>query len=182
MTRTKAQLRKDALARRQTAFETGDPVPAVEHLTQVLATHRGKTLSGYIPMRSEIDPIPAMTTYQGTVCVPVVDAQNAPLKFCHWTPETPMQDGPFATRIPQSQKWMTPDVLIVPLVAFDTRGHRLGYGGGFYDRTLQALRANSECLAIGYAWATQMIDQMPYEDTDQPLDMIVTEAGVIIPN
>mgnify|MGYP002621762116 CR=1 FL=1 len=74
---------------------------------------------------------------------------------------------------------MVPDVVIVPLVAFDLRGGRLGYGGGFYDRTLEGLRQRGKVTAIGYAFDAQQADDLPLETTDQPLDMIVTETRVL---
>ena len=74
---------------------------------------------------------------------------------------------------------MTPQILIVPLVAFDRNGGRLGYGGGFYDRTLQGLRAAGPVMAIGFAFADQQADDLPLEPTDQKLDLIVTEGGII---
>jgi 5-formyltetrahydrofolate cyclo-ligase len=73
---------------------------------------------------------------------------------------------------------VTPQILIVPLLAFDARGYRLGYGGGFYDRTLQGLRAAGPVTAIGFAYNAQEVAQVPTEPTDQPLDFIVTEAGI----
>jgi len=72
-----------------------------------------------------------------------------------------------------------PEIVIVPLVAFDDAGGRLGYGGGFYDRTLELLRANGPVLTIGFAYDAQQADQLPLEPTDQPLDMIITESRII---
>ena len=90
-----------------------------------------------------------------------------------------MVDGPFGAKVPALLDWVDPEILIVPLVAFDRYGGRLGYGGGFYDRTLQQLRAARATLAIGFAYSAQEADDLPLEPTDQPLDMIVTETGVI---
>ena len=81
--------------------------------------------------------------------------------------------------MPETGAWLVPEVLIVPLVAFDRAGGRLGYGGGFYDRTLARLRAARPTLAVGFAYAAQEADRLPLEPTDQPLDAIVTERGVI---
>ena len=91
----------------------------------------------------------------------------------------PLVPGPFGAMTPERPEFMAPEILIVPLVAFDRRGGRLGYGGGFYDRTMEQLRARRATLAIGFAYAAQEADALPLEPTDQPLDMIVTEAGVI---
>ena len=90
-----------------------------------------------------------------------------------------MIDGPFGARVPAVEDWIEPEVLIVPLVAFDARGNRLGYGGGFYDRTLERLRAKRPTLAIGFAFDAQEADALPLEPTDQPLDLIVTESRVL---
>ena len=92
-----------------------------------------------------------------------------------------MVPGEFGAKIPAEGAWMEPEILIVPLVAFNRRGGRLGYGGGFYDRTLEGLRAKRPTLAIGFAYAAQEDDDLPLEPTDQPLDLIVTENGVLTP-
>lgn len=92
-----------------------------------------------------------------------------------------METGAFGAKIPSDGDLISPEVLIVPLVAFSRAGGRLGYGGGFYDRTLQALRAKKPTLAIGFAYAAQEQNDLPLEPTDQPLDLIVTEQGVIEP-
>ncbi len=134
-------------------------------------------------MRSEIDPLPAMTAAaaQGPVGVPVIVGRGLPLVFRRWTPDGATVAGPFGVMVPVAGDAMIPRVLIVPLVGFDRAGGRLGYGGGFYDRTLQALRATGPVLAIGYAFAAQQTDDLPLDATDQPLDLIVTETGVILP-
>ena len=84
-------------------------------------------------------------------------------------------------RCPLKGAWIDPEVLIVPLLAFDRQGYRLGYGGGYYDRTLERLRARHPVIAVGFAFAAQEVDAVPTEPTDEPLDLIVTETGVIIP-
>jgi 5-formyltetrahydrofolate cyclo-ligase len=81
--------------------------------------------------------------------------------------------------IPATLQYFEPEILLVPLVAFDRNGGRLGYGGGFYDRSLEGLRAKRATLAIGFAFAAQEAENLPLEATDQPLDMIVTERGII---
>lgn len=175
----KAAARKAAFARRAMAHAAGHPDPAA-HLREVLAGHRGKPLSAYMAMRTEIDPLSAMQAHDGPVAVPVIVARGEPLRFARWAPGA-MVDGPFGARVPAVPDWIVPQVLIVPLVAFDRRGGRLGYGGGFYDRTLEGLRAQGPVTAIGFAWAAQEDDHLPLESVDQPLDLIVTEAEVIVP-
>lgn len=176
----KAEARARAFARRKAASERGHPAPAAL-LSEVLAGHRGRPLAGYLPMRTEIDPLPAMAeaARHGPVGVPVTPRKGLPLAFREWSPGCAMADGGFGTLVPAEGNWVVPEVLIVPLVAFDRRGGRLGYGGGFYDRTLAMLRAAGPTLAIGFAWAAQEDEALPLEETDAPLDLVVTESEVI---
>lgn len=176
----KAAARKAAFARRRAAHEAARG-NAAGRLSEVLAGYRGAPLAGYMPIRSEIDPLPAMAeaAAHGPVCVPVIVGEGRALDFWRWSPGCAMQDGPFGARIPQDRQIVTPEILIVPLVAFDRQGGRLGYGGGYYDRTLEALRAKGAALAIGFAFGAQEAADLPLEATDQPLDMIVTESDVI---
>lgn len=179
---TKATLRKDALAARMAAPEAARAAAAAA-LIDALTPFAGRPLAGYMPMRGEADPRPAMqaATQTGPVCVPVVIAKAQPLRFRSWQTTSQMEPGTFGALIPQDGAWIIPEVLIVPLVAFDKTGARLGYGGGFYDRTLHRLRACGPITAIGFALACQQAGHLPQEPTDQPLDMIVTENGPIVP-
>ena len=182
---TKAQARADAFARRKLAFAHRTPGDSAR-LCDVLAAHAGATLAGYMPMRTEIDCLPAMVAHLGAgrggrVCVPVIAGAGLPLDFAEWSPAARMVEGAFKALIPEGAPHLTPSVLIVPLLAFDRRGYRLGYGGGFYDRTLERLRARGPVTAIGFAFAAQEVALVPTEATDQPLDLIVTETSVIAP-
>ena len=177
----KAAARAAAFATRKLAFAAGQG-RASAILAEVLEAHRGRVLSGYMPMRTEIDPLPAMAAHAaagGRVCVPVIPGKAQPLVFREWTPGCALADGPFGAQVPAGGDWLVPEVLIVPLLAFDRRLYRLGYGGGFYDRTLEGLRARGPVTAIGFAFAAQEVAEVPIEATDQPLDVVVTEAGVI---
>lgn len=173
----KAAARAAAFAARKLAFAAGQG-DAARHLIAALAPYRDRVLAGYMPMRTEIDPLPAMTAHHGSVGVPVIMGKGVALQFRTWTPDARMIEGEFKALIPAAGDWITPQVLIVPLLAFDARGYRLGYGGGFYDRTLQGLRANGPVVAIGYAFAAQETDAVPTDATDQRLDMVVTEMGI----
>ncbi len=173
----KSEARGRAFAARKAAFAAGQG-QAAEILADFLATHRTAALSGYMAMRTEIDPMAAMAAHQGPVCVPVIVARAQPLKFREWTPGCALLRGEFGADIPAEGVWIEPQVLIVPLLAFDARGFRLGYGGGFYDRTLQGLRARRPTLAVGFAFAAQEMDAVPIDETDQRLDVMVTEQGV----
>ncbi|MEO1491869.1 MAG: 5-formyltetrahydrofolate cyclo-ligase [Pseudomonadota bacterium] len=182
----KAALRKAAYAARKAAHANG-PAAALAARDHFLAArlHVGAAvISGYCPIRTEIDPLPLMTALADAghrLCVPVIEENGLPLKFRAWTPEAEMIDGPFGARVPATGDWLEPELLIAPLVAFDPGCWRLGYGGGFYDRTLEGLRATWRTLAIGLAYRAQQIDRVPREPTDQPLDAIVTEHGMIRP-
>ena len=180
-TERKNAARKAAFAARKVAHEMGQGHAG--HLSSVLAGYRGVPLAGYAQMRTELDPTAAMAeaSAHGLVSMPVIQAAGQPLKFREWTPECEMTDGPFGAQVPSTGDWVTPEILIVPLVAFSRAGGRLGYGGGFYDRTLEGLRALKPTLAIGFAYAAQELDDLPLEPTDQPLDLIVTEHGIIEP-
>jgi 5-formyltetrahydrofolate cyclo-ligase len=174
----KADARRDAFAVRKAAFGAGQG-QAAELLADLLAGHAGRVLAGYMPMRTEIDPLPAMAAHRGTVCVPVIAGAGLPLRFREWSPGCAMTPGEFGALIPAEGAWLEPEVLIVPLLAFDARGYRLGYGGGFYDRTLERLRGLHPVLAVGFAFAAQQVPEVPVEPTDQRLDAILTETGLV---
>ncbi len=173
----KAAARKAAFSLRKQAFAAGQG-QAAELLADYLAGFRGQTLAGYMPMRTEIDPLPAMAVHQGAVGVPVIIAPATPLRFRAWGPGVAMVAGEFGALIPAEGPWVDPQVVIVPLLAFDARGFRLGYGGGFYDRTLAGLRALGPVHAVGFAFAAQEVPQVPIDRFDQRLDAVVTEQGV----
>jgi 5-formyltetrahydrofolate cyclo-ligase len=178
----KSIARKAAFAARKLAHASADiatPEAAV-HLLAAIGDPRGLCIAGYMPIRTEIDPLPAMRKLHAEgarLCVPVIEADGHPLKFRQWRPDGPMTDGPFGAQVPADGAWLTPEVVIVPLVAFDLQLNRLGYGGGFYDRTLEQLRRTAPVRAIGFAYAGQELPNVPQEPTDQPIDMVVTEHG-----
>lgn len=168
-----------AFARREQAHGAGLDSAAQAHLNAALAPFVGRVLAGYMPIRTEISPLPAMATWAGPVCVPVVTAKDSALTFHRWSEGCEMIPGAFGAMVPATREVITPELLIVPLVAYTDTGARLGYGGGFYDRTLEALRAAGEVVAVGFAYSAQEAESLMQEPTDQPLDMIVTECGVI---
>jgi 5-formyltetrahydrofolate cyclo-ligase len=177
----KSAARQSAFARRKSAHDGAHA--SAGYLSEVLAGYRGVPLAGYMPMRTEINPLPAMeeAAAHGPVGVPVIIADGQPLQFRTWDPGSPMIKGAFGALIPETGAWVQPEIVIVPLVAFDLEGGRLGYGGGFYDRTLEQLRSIRPTMAIGFAYTAQEDSALPLEPTDQPLDLIVTEKGVITP-
>ncbi|PZX46653.1 5-formyltetrahydrofolate cyclo-ligase [Roseinatronobacter thiooxidans] len=184
----KHSLRQRVSAQRAQVFHAPQAETLVRNansrLMQFLKAHfadaPGQTvISGYMPMRSEIDPLPTMSAHSGPVCVPVIVAKAHPLEFHRWTPEGEMVAGQFKALIPAARDPLTPQAMIVPLLAFDRFGYRLGYGGGFYDRTLQGLREQGAVLAIGFAFDEQEVAEVPRDATDQRLDAIVTPSRVI---
>ncbi len=174
----KKEARKAAFAARKEAKGAVDEDAARAILAGVLDPHDGCTLSGYLPIRTEIDPVPVMAGWTGNVGVPVIGAAGEPLSFSRWRPDAELVEGPFGAMVPRQWLPVVPEVLIVPLLAFSEEGYRLGYGGGFYDRTLEKLRAEGPVFAVGFAFEAQLMEDLPLEPTDQRLDAVVTEAGV----
>ncbi|MEM8591189.1 MAG: 5-formyltetrahydrofolate cyclo-ligase [Pseudomonadota bacterium] len=174
----KKAARQAAFARRK---EAHGAAPAAGNLSSFLAGYRGVPVAGYMPINTEIDPLPAMeeAAARGPVAIPVIEAAASPLKFARWEPGIPLIEGPFKARIPAEPDFITPEIVIVPLVAFTREGGRLGYGGGFYDRTLETLRAERPTVAAGFAYAAQEAESLPLEPTDQALDLIITEREII---
>ena len=175
----KTEARRAAFARRKQAHAAQSGASA-SVLSDVLAGYRGAPVAGFMPIGTEIDPSPALAeaSAHGPVGLPVIQAAGAPLRFALYTPGMQMVEGAFKALIPAERTWMVPEIVIVPLVAWDAQGGRLGYGGGFYDRTLEGLRARRPTIAVGFAFDAQEMPEGPIEDTDQKLDFIVTESGV----
>jgi 5-formyltetrahydrofolate cyclo-ligase len=180
---SKHDARTEAFAARKQAHNLGLDQAACAALRQFLFDLPNfKTVAAYMPIRTEISPLPVMAELAKagkTICVPVIQAANQPLKFSRWTPSTEMVKGPFGAAIPETDDFVIPDILITPLVAFDRRGFRLGYGGGFYDRTFELLRREKPALAVGFAYCAQELPLVPTKPTDVRLDAIVTEKGTI---
>lgn len=175
------ELKKAARARALAARQGCDPA-----LGQALARHvmesgiipPGAVVSGFWPMAGEIDIKPLLAALHAgahRVLLPQTPPLGQPLLFRRWTPETRMIRERFGTYRPDGEI-DTPDVLLVPLLAFDRHGHRLGYGGGYYDRTLAGLPGRP---AIGCAFSAQELDAVPVDDYDAPLTAVATERGFI---
>lgn len=140
-------------------------------------------VSGFYPYQDEIDVRPLLGKLAGegwTTALPIVISKGEPLIFRRWFPGEPTVPGMWnIPQPPDHEPELEPDVLLVPMLAFDRNGYRLGYGGGFYDRTLAKLRAQKPITAIGVAYAGQEIDSVPRDDHDQPLNYILTEKELI---
>ena len=184
--RVKKQLRRTAKARRAAA--AADQPNANEALARTvfaaIAFAGGDAVSGYWPLGDEIDPRPVLQALHERghpIGLPTMPGAAQPLTFRAWQPGAELQDGGFGTRVPpESAPVIVPRVLLVPMLAFDRVGYRLGYGGGFYDRTLEQLRADQpDTLAVGVAYRAQEVDHVPRDRYDQRLDMILTEQGPV---
>ena len=143
----------------------------------------GRAVSAFIPFGDEIDtrPLLAKLAAEGfTTCVPVVVKPATPLEFRAWVPGEETVPGRWNIPVPpETAKVVEPDVLLVPLLAFDRRGYRLGYGGGFFDRTIERLRGLKPVVAIGVAYSAQAVDEVIRGEHDQKLDWILTESGPV---
>ncbi len=137
-------------------------------------------ISGYYPVGEELDVRPLLIRLirEGhTIGLPVT-RKDQPLIFRTWTPDTEMAKGSMGIPRPTSDApEVSPSVLLVPLAAFDDRGYRVGYGGGFYDRTLANLREAGPVTAVGVAFAEQQAERVPAEPHDEPLDWLLTPDG-----
>ncbi len=179
----KKTMRAAAIARRKAAFaaDTG----AGERLAaRFLAAHRlppGTAVSAYWPKGSELDSRPLLHRLDadGQICfLPVVAGRGQPLLFRHWRPGMALVEGGFKVMAPApAAAEGVPSLVLCPLLAFDRRGYRLGYGGGYFDRTLRWLRQAGAVTAIGIGFAAQEVPEVPTDATDQRLDGILTEAG-----
>lgn len=181
MTEIKTAARKAAFETRKAAFGRGLDEAANAALISTVLAEPGAVVAAYMPIRTEISPLPAMTALHEVgrlIVVPVIRAAGQPLVFSRWQPDARMIAGPFGAEIPAEEELFDPDIVITPLLAFDRKGYRLGYGGGFYDRTFEALRKTKSAIGIGFAYSAQEVDEVPIEPTDQRLDRIVTENGV----
>jgi 5-formyltetrahydrofolate cyclo-ligase len=180
---SKVELRKNLRARRaELAHASPDFARDVAEHVAALKIADGSVVGGYIAIHDEADPhllLKKLTLQNCTLAFPRVHARDEPLAFHRWNAGQNLQRGAYGILEPLKDWPLAyPKILLVPLLAFDTSGHRLGYGGGYYDRTLDFLRANSTVRAIGVAYAGQEVPELPHEAHDHPLDAVITENGV----
>lgn len=186
----KAAARKAASAARKLAAATigrdAASTAIAANVLQSIPLQAVAVMSGFLPIGSEIDtrPLLRQALDQGIdICLPAVVQRDHPLEFRQWRDGDPLIDEDFGTKAPATTaKVVEPDVLVVPLLAFDRAGYRLGYGGGFYDRSLQKLRQKKPVLAVGVAFAGQETGSVPRDENDQPLDWIITEGEAFQPS
>ena len=176
----KAAARKAARVKRSRLANTEAPARLAGALLASFAPPMGSIIAGYWPMGEEMDPRPLMLALASRghfLALPVTPPRGQPLSFRAWKPGAALRTGPMGTSEPAGGDELRPDVLLVPLLAFDRAGRRLGYGGGYYDRTLAALPG---AKAIGIAYAGQEMAEVPAGPQDMRLSLIATEDSVIV--
>jgi 5-formyltetrahydrofolate cyclo-ligase len=181
----KAALRREAVARRD-ALPAAARQQAAETIAArpfPVAVKPGAVVSGFMPLKSEINPLPLMRKLAeagASLALPAVAGKGKPLVMRAWTFGGPLASGVWGIREPMPDApAVDPDILLVPLLAFDRQGHRLGYGAGYYDMTLAALRAKKTVVAIGIGYAAQEVEQVPVTPRDERLDLVLTERETI---
>jgi 5-formyltetrahydrofolate cyclo-ligase len=181
----KAMMRRELTARRDglPAAERQQAAETIAARAFPVAVPPGAIVSGFMPLKSEINPLPLMRKLAeagANLALPVVAGKGQPLIMRGWTLGGPLASGVWGIREPlPDAPAVDPDILIVPLLAFDRRGHRLGYGAGYYDMTISALRAKKPVIAVGIAYAAQEVDTVPITPHDAPLDLVLTEHETI---
>jgi 5-formyltetrahydrofolate cyclo-ligase len=182
---SKADLRAAALAARDGLSEEQRAAAAQAVASRGLpfAIMPGAVVAGYSPIRSEIDPAPLMRTLASKgarLALPAVMARGKSLAFRAWSPDDRLVLGPLGILEPSpAAAELIPDIMLVPLAAFDRLGHRIGYGAGHYDHTLAHLRKVKPVTAIGLAFAGQQVKAVPALAHDVALDYVLTEAQVL---
>jgi 5-formyltetrahydrofolate cyclo-ligase len=181
----KAQLRRAGQARRD-ALPAEIRKAAAEIIAArafPLAIAPGMIASGFMPLKSEINPLPLMrklTDAGARLALPVVAGRGKPLIMRSWQWGEPLVPGVWGIREPPpTAPELQPDILLVPLLAFDRRGHRIGYGAGYYDLTIAQLRAKKPIAAVGIAFAAQEVEIVPRTAFDAQLDLVLTESETI---
>ncbi len=181
----KAELRRDAAARRDAL-----PPDARKASAEAIAARPlplpivpGTVVSGFMPLRSEINPLPLMKTLAeagATLALPKIAGRGKPLIMRAWHWGAPLDAGQWGIREPKAEyPEVDPDILLVPLLAFDRAGQRIGYGAGYYDMTIARLRSRKAVTAIGIAFSMQEVSAVPAMERDEPLDFVLTEREVI---
>jgi len=180
----KATLRAAALAARD-ALSDAQRVAAAQVLARrglPVEIVPGAIIAGYSPIRSELDPTPLMQKLAAAgarLALPVITARGQSLRFRVWHPGDRLLPGPLGILEPSpAAAEIVPDIVLVPLAAFDRTGHRIGYGAGHYDRTLAQLHKSKGFAAIGLAFAAQEVEAVPALQHDVPLDYVLTESNL----
>jgi 5-formyltetrahydrofolate cyclo-ligase len=181
----KAELRRAGQARRDAlpAELRKAAAEAIAARAFPLSVAPGTIVSGFMPLKSEINPLPLMRKLADAgarLALPLVAGRGKPLIMRGWSWGEPLVPGVWGIREPPpAAPEVAPDILLVPLLAFDRRGYRIGYGAGYYDLTIAQLRANKPIAAVGIAFAAQEVESVPRTAFDARLDLVLTESATI---
>ena len=185
LTDQKSQLRAEALARRD-ALPAAERAAAAETIAArpfPVPVPPGAVVSGFMPLKSEINPLPLLRKLAAAgarLALPAIAGRGKPLIMRAYAFGDEFARGQWGIREPKPEApELLPDILIVPLACFDRAGHRIGYGAGYYDMTINALRAKKKVVAVGIAFAAQEIARVPATERDARLDLVLTEREVI---
>jgi 5-formyltetrahydrofolate cyclo-ligase len=182
---SKATLRREAMARRDAlpADARDAAADAIAARPFPLSIKLGTIVSGFMPLRSEINPLPLMRKLTGLgarLALPMIVGRGKPLIMRAWDFGAPLDRGQWGIREPKPEAAaVEPDILLVPLLAFDRTGHRVGYGAGYYDMTITKLRARKPVVTVGLAFAAQEVPAVPATAHDAALDLVLTERDLI---
>lgn len=186
----KSALRATLLAEREAQSEHASrartDAALAERLRAVLEERAVRCIGFYWPVAGEFDARAVLTEWLASkdatdareAALPVVVQPHAPMVFHAWRADSPMKSGRYRIPVPEEERVVVPDLLLVPCVGFDADRFRLGYGGGYFDRTLAAWPAARKPATIGIAYEAGRLDALPRESHDMPLDAIVTEAAL----
>jgi 5-formyltetrahydrofolate cyclo-ligase len=181
----KIELRRAARARRDAlpADVRKAAAEAIASRAFPLTISPGIIVSGFMPLKSEINPLPLMKTLAeagAALALPKIDGRGKPLIMRAWRWGAPLDAGQWGIREPKADApEVDPDILLVPLLAFDRSGHRIGYGAGYYDMTIARLRSRKAVTAVGIAFAMQEVSTVPATERDARLDLVLTEREAI---
>ena len=174
-------LRRDMVARRAALSEAEHDVLSARIVAHLIAALPAPRVVAFCwPIKHEPDVraiVPHWSGCSTRAALPVVVQEGAPLAFRHWAPETPLEPDRYGIPTPMAGEWLIPDLILLPLNGFDGEGYRLGYGGGYFDRTLAALTPRP--LAVGVGFEINRLPSIRPESHDQRLDWLVTEAGAV---
>ena len=184
----KQVFRRAATKTRKRLFEqqTQADTAIAAHAAALLEQFGRGIYAAYLPIRSELSPLPLIARLADLsvqTAMPITPAPGNPLDFRLWAPGDMLEDGPYDTKQPAAKAPVcVPDVILTPMLAFDSGCWRLGYGGGFYDRSIGGLRQHGHAVtAIGIAFSGQQIEQVPTGPYDMALDAVLTPDGLIMP-
>ena len=184
MKEAKAQLRKEMMSKRETLprqLRLDAARRVAEHGLPKELNGGPSIVSSYWSIGAELDPGQLERRLVGEghrICLPAIQSKASPMKFHLWLKGEPTRERKWGIHEPlPTAPEVDPDILLVPMLAFDEKGWRLGYGGGYYDRTIQALRKRKSVVVVGFAYDEQKVDAVPHLDYDERLDWVLTPSG-----